>query len=222
MVKIAPSILTADLSNLEKQIGFLEEGGADYIHIDVMDGSFVPNITFGPVMVRTIKKLTSIPLDVHLMIVNPEKYIEEFIESGASYLTIHQEASMHLHRAVTQIKSLGAKAGVSLNPSTPLNSIEEILEITDMILIMSVNPGFGGQSFIDSSINKISRLKEMINKKGYKTLIEVDGGIKLENVEKAVTAGTDILVIGNSIFGSTDIPSITKIFKSRANFNKQI
>jgi ribulose-phosphate 3-epimerase len=222
MVKIAPSILTADLANLEKQIRYLEEGGADLIHIDVMDGSFVPNITFGPLIVRTIKKLTNIPLDVHLMIVNPEKYIEEFIESGSAYLTIHQEATKHLHRAVTQIKNLGAKAGVSLNPSTPLNSIEEILEITDLVLIMSVNPGFGGQSFIENSLKKISRLKNIINLNSYQTLIEVDGGINLENVERVVKAGTDILVIGNSIFGSTDIPSITKIFKSRANFDKII
>jgi len=220
MAKIAPSILTADLSNLERQIRYLEEGGADFIHIDVMDGSFVPNITFGPLMVKTIKKLTNIPLDVHLMIVNPEKYIEEFIKSGADYLTIHQEASVHLHRAITLIQSLGAKAGVSLNPSTPLSSIEEILEITDMVLIMSVNPGFGGQSFIESSLGKISRLKEIIVKNRYKTLIEVDGGINLENVQKAVRAGTDILVIGNSIFSSTDIPSITKIFKSRINYDK--
>jgi ribulose-phosphate 3-epimerase len=220
MVKIAPSILTADLANLENQIRYLELGGADLIHIDVMDGSFVPNITFGPIMVRTIKKLTNIPLDVHLMIVNPEKYIEEFIDSGASYLTIHQEASIHLDRAVTQIKNKGAKAGVSLNPSTPLNTVEEILEITDMILIMSVNPGFGGQTFINNSLKKISKLKNIISSNGYHTLIEVDGGINLENVEKAVKVGADVLVIGNSIFGSTDIPSITKIFKSRANFNK--
>lgn len=220
MVKIAPSILTADLSNLERQIRFLEEGGADFIHLDIMDGSFVPNITFGPLIVKTIHKLTNIPLDVHLMIVNPDKYLNEFIDAGASYLTVHQEASLHLHRTVTEIKRLGAKAGVSLNPSTPLSSIEEILNEIDMVLIMSVNPGFGGQSFIDSSLGKLSRLKEMIKKQNSSSLIEVDGGINLENVEKVVKSGADILVIGNSIFSSTDIPSITKIFKSRSNFHK--
>ncbi len=221
MVKIAPSILTADLSNIEKQIRFLEDGGADLIHVDVMDGSFVPNITFGPVIVKTIHKITNIPLDVHLMIVNPDKYIEEFVSAGAGYITIHQEASLHLHRTISIIKNLGAKAGVALNPSTPLSSIEEIIQDIDLALIMSVNPGFGGQVFIESSLNKISRLKSLIKDKESHALIEVDGGINLQNVEKAVKAGTDILVIGNSIFGSTDIPSITKIFKSRANFDNQ-
>lgn len=220
MVKIAPSILTADLSNLEKQIRFLEEGNADLIHIDVMDGSFVPNITFGPLLVKTIQKITNIPLDVHLMIVNPEKYVEQFIDSGASYLTIHQEATLHLHRTVEMIKKLGAKAGVSLNPSTSLSTLDEILPYLDLVLIMSVNPGFGGQTFIESSLQKIARLKKIISSNKLNTLIEVDGGINLENVEKVVKAGTDILVIGNSIFSSTDIPSITKIFKSRANFDK--
>ncbi|HEY9188267.1 MAG TPA: ribulose-phosphate 3-epimerase [Bacteroidota bacterium] len=220
MVKIAPSILTADLSNLEKQIRFLEEGNADLIHIDVMDGSFVPNITFGPLLVKTIQKITNIPLDVHLMIINPEKYVEQFIDSGASYLTIHQEATLHLHRTIEMIKKLGAKAGVSLNPATSLSTLDEILQYLDLVLIMSVNPGFGGQTFIESSLQKISRLKKMISSNKLNTLIEVDGGINLENVEKVVKAGTDILVIGNSIFSSTDIPSITKIFKSRANFDK--
>lgn len=220
MVKIAPSILTADLSNLEKQIRFLEEGNADLIHIDVMDGSFVPNITFGPLLVKTIQKITNIPLDVHLMIVNPEKYVEQFIDSGASYLTIHQEATLHLHRTVEMIKKLGAKAGVSLNPATSLSTLDEILPYLDLVLIMSVNPGFGGQTFIESSLQKIARLKKIISSNKLNTLIEVDGGINLENVEKVVKAGTDILVIGNSIFSSTDIPSITKIFKSRANFDK--
>lgn len=219
MVKIAPSILTADLSNIEKQIRYLEEGNADLIHIDVMDGSFVPNITFGPLLVKTIHKITNIPLDVHLMIVNPEKYIEEFIQAGANYLTIHQEACIHLHRTIDQIKKLGAKAGVSLNPSTSLSTLDEILPDVDFVLLMSVNPGFGGQSFIESSLNKISKLKNTIKTQKLNTLIEVDGGINLENVEKVVKAGTDILVIGNSIFSSTDIPSITKIFKSRANFD---
>jgi ribulose-phosphate 3-epimerase len=217
MIKIAPSILTADLVDLRKEIKFLEVGEADFIHIDVMDGSFVPNISFGMPLVRAIKKHTTIPLDVHLMIVNPEKHTQEFIEAGASYLTIHQEATIHLHRNLTQIKKLGAKAAVSINPSTPLQSIEEVIEVCDMVLIMSVNPGFGGQTFIESSLNKIERLKEMILKKGYKTLIEVDGGINLDNAKKVIEAGADILVVGNAIFSSSDIPKTINRFRLVGN-----
>ena len=213
MIKIAPSILTADLANLQKEIKSLEMGEADLIHIDVMDGSFVPNISFGMPIVRAIKKHTTIPLDVHLMIVNPEKYIQEFIEVGANYLTIHEEATIHLHRNLIQIKKLGTKAAVSINPSTPLQSIEEVIEVCDMVLIMSVNPGFGGQTFIESSLNKIERLKEMILKKGCNTLIEVDGGINLDNAKKIAQAGADILVVGNAIFSTADIQQTIKLFK---------
>ena len=214
MIKIAPSILTADLFDLRKEIKSLEMAETDMIHIDVMDGSFVPNISFGMPLVRAINKHTSIfPLDVHLMIINPEKYIQEFIEAGASYLTIHQEATIHLNRNLTQIKKLGAKAAVAINPSTPLQSIEEVIDICDMVLIMSVNPGFGGQTFIESSLNKIERLKEMILKKGYNTLIEVDGGINLENAKRVVQAGADILVVGNAIFSSSNIQETIKLFK---------
>jgi ribulose-phosphate 3-epimerase len=217
MVKISPSILTADLSNIEKQIRLLEEGGSDFIHLDVMDGHFVPNITFGPMMVKTIKRLTKIPLDVHLMISNPDKYIEKFIEAGADYLTIHQEATIHLDRSINFIKNLGVKAGVSLNPSTPVDLLDDVLRIVDMVLIMSVNPGFGGQKFIENSLKKISRLKEKIEKVKPDTLIEVDGGININNVSFIVNHGANVLVIGNSIFESGNVPEAVKLFKNKVN-----
>jgi ribulose-phosphate 3-epimerase len=217
MIKISPSILTADLSNIEKQIRFLEEGGSDFIHLDVMDGHFVPNITFGPMMVKTIKRLTKIPLDVHLMISNPDKYIEKFIEAGADYLTIHQEATIHLDRSINFIKNLGVKAGVSLNPSTPVDLLDDVLNIVDMVLIMSVNPGFGGQKFIENSLQKISRLKEKIDKIKPDILIEVDGGININNVNAIVNHGANVLVIGNSIFESGNVPEAVKLFKNKVN-----
>ena len=220
MIKIAPSILTANLVDLKKEINLLERAEVDLIHIDVMDGTFVPNISFGMPVVKAIKNQTSIPLDVHLMIINPERYTQEFIEAGANYITIHQEATIHLHRNLTHIKKLGAKAAVSINPSTPLQSIEEVIEICDMILIMSVNPGFGGQTFIESSLSKIQRLKEIILKNGYDTLIEVDGGINFDNTKKIVQSGADILVIGNSIFSSPDIITTINLFKAYANLKQ--
>jgi ribulose-phosphate 3-epimerase len=217
MIKIAPSILTADLSNLEKQIRFLELGEADFIHLDIMDGHFVPNITFGPMMVKTIRRLTKIPLDVHLMITEPEKYIEKFVEAGADFLTIHQEATIHLYRSVNFIKSLGVKAGVSINPSTPVSLLEDVLDETDMVLIMSVNPGFGGQKFIDHSLQRISQIREKIDERKINVLIEVDGGINQDNVIKIVKHGANVLVIGNSIFDSSDIPKAVKEFKKIVN-----
>jgi ribulose-phosphate 3-epimerase len=217
MVRISPSILTADLSNIEKQIHLLEEGQSDFIHLDVMDGHFVPNITFGPMMVKTIKGLTKIPLDVHLMISDPDKYIEKFIEAGADYLTIHQEATIHLDRSVNFIKSMGVKAGVSLNPSTPVDLLDEVLYNVDMILIMSVNPGFGGQKFIKNSLAKISKVREKVNLLKLNALIEVDGGINMDNVRSIVDHGANVLVIGNSIFDSKDIPGAVKLFKNKVN-----
>jgi len=201
---IAPSILSADFGRLAEEIKLTEESGVDMIHIDVMDGVYVPNITVGPLIVEAVKKVTRLPLDVHLMIVNPEKYIEDFIKAGANILTVHLEASRHLHRTVWQIKERGIKAGVSLNPATPLNSVEEIIQDIDLLLIMSVNPGFGGQQFILSSIDKINRAKKMILSRGSKALLEVDGGVKLENVKDIVNAGADILVIGSAFFGERD------------------
>ncbi|MEN2994415.1 MAG: ribulose-phosphate 3-epimerase [Thermodesulfovibrio sp.] len=204
MTLIAPSILSADFGRLAEEIKLAEQAGADMIHIDVMDGIFVPNITVGPLVVDAVKKTTTLPLDVHLMIVNPEKYIEDFVKAGADILTVHVEACTHLHRIVWQIKEYGIRAGVSLNPATSINSIEEIINDVDLILVMSVNPGFGGQKFIPSSIDKIKRIKKMILSREISTLIEVDGGVKLENAKKIVQAGADILVMGSEFFGQSD------------------
>jgi ribulose-phosphate 3-epimerase len=201
--KIAPSLLSADFSKLQEQITLMEEGGADLHHVDVMDGHFVPNITFGPFIVKAIKKCSNIPLDVHLMIENPEKYVEDFVKAGADYLTVHVEATKHIHRLLQQIRATGAKVGVSLNPGTPLSSIEEILDDVDMILIMSVNPGFGGQSFIPQSLNKIRRLRKMLSDRGLDHVeIEIDGGVKLENIAEVAAAGVDIFVSGSGIYNA--------------------
>ncbi|MCD4793167.1 MAG: ribulose-phosphate 3-epimerase [Bacteroidales bacterium] len=205
MKKIAPSLLSANFSNLEKDIKMVESGGAHLLHIDVMDGHFVPNITIGPVVVEAINEVASIPLDVHLMIEDPEYYVDAFIDAGADYLTVHVEAAPHLHRVIQKIKSRGIKAGVSLNPHTPLSSIENILQDIDLVLIMSVNPGFGGQSFIPNSLEKIKKLKQMlVENDALHIEIEVDGGIKLENIKAAADAGCDIFVSGSSIFKADD------------------
>ena len=199
--KIAPSLLSADFSNLERDIKMLEQGGAHVLHLDVMDGHFVPNITFGPFVVKAINKVATIPLDVHLMIENPGDYIDAFIDSGADYLTVHVEATPHVHRVLQKIKARGVKAGVSLNPHTPLSSIEEILDDIDLILIMSVNPGFGGQSFIPNTLDKLKRLREMLKEKNATHIeVEVDGGIKLDNIKEVADAGCDIFVSGSGIF----------------------
>ena len=204
MVLIAPSILSADFGRLAEEIKLAEEAGADLIHIDVMDGLFVPNITVGPLIVEAVKKVSTVPLDVHLMIVNPEKYINDFIKAGADILTVHVEASVHLHRTIGNIKEKGAKAGVSLNPATTLHTIEEIVNDIDLLLIMSVNPGFGGQSFIPYSIEKIKKARNLIENRNKKVLIEVDGGIKLDNSSTVVKAGADILIMGSEFFGQKD------------------
>jgi len=204
VVLIAPSILSADFGRLAEEIKLAEEAGADLIHIDVMDGLFVPNITVGPLIVEAVKKVSTVPLDVHLMIVNPEKYINDFIKAGADILTVHVEASVHLHRTIGNIKEKGAKAGVSLNPATTLHTIEEIVNDIDLLLIMSVNPGFGGQSFIPYSIEKIKKARNLIENRNKKVLIEVDGGIKLDNSSTVVKAGADILIMGSEFFGQKD------------------
>ncbi|MGB9822069.1 ribulose-phosphate 3-epimerase [Thermodesulfovibrio sp.] len=201
MVLIAPSILSADFGRLDEEIKLAEEAGVDMIHIDVMDGHFVPNITIGPLVVEAARKATNLPLDVHLMITNPEKYISDFVKAGAQYLTVHVEACVHLHRTVWQIKEQGIKAGVSLNPATSLTTVEEILQDIDLLLIMSVNPGFGGQNFIPFCIDKIKKAKSMILNKFSNALIEVDGGVKLENAREITEAGADILVMGSAFFG---------------------
>ncbi|MGC8796703.1 ribulose-phosphate 3-epimerase [Thermodesulfovibrio sp. 3462-1] len=201
MVLIAPSILSADFGRLDEEIKLAEEAGVDMIHIDVMDGHFVPNITIGPLVVEAARKATNLPLDVHLMITNPEKYISDFVKAGAQYLTVHVEACVHLHRTVWQIKEQGIKAGVSLNPATSLTTVEEILQDIDLLLIMSVNPGFGGQNFIPFCIDKIKKAKSMILNKFSNALVEVDGGVKLENAREITEAGADILVMGSAFFG---------------------
>jgi ribulose-phosphate 3-epimerase len=201
---VAPSILTADFSNLEKVIQMLNSSNADYIHIDVMDGVFVPNITFGFQLIKSIKKLSLKPLDVHLMIVQPERYFTEFHDAGADLICFHYEASIHLHRSIQLVKELGIKVGVALNPHSPVNVLEDVLHELDMVLLMTVNPGYGGQKFIENSYSKIQRLKNMISEKQLKTLIEVDGGVDLKNASKLVASGVDILVAGNTIFASND------------------
>lgn len=204
MKKIAPSILSADFSRLGEEILLVEEAGADLIHIDVMDGHFVPNITIGPAIVYSLRKVTDLPFDVHLMIENPERFIEAFAEAGSDIITVHVEAADHLHRTVALIKERGLKAGVSLNPATPLSRIEQVIEDVDMLLVMTVNPGFGGQKFIENMLPKIKKAREMISSIAPGVLLEVDGGVTLDNIKPIADAGTDIFVGGSSVFGSAD------------------
>jgi ribulose-phosphate 3-epimerase len=204
MAIVAPSFLSANFLNLEADCKMINESEADWFHLDVMDGRFVPNITFGPMIVEFIRKTTTKVCDVHLMIVEPEKYVEDFKKAGADMLTVHEECCVHLHRNIQQIKSLGMQAGVALNPHTPVESLKEVLDDIDMVLIMSVNPGFGGQKFIPNTLNKIRTLRHMINERGLSTKIEIDGGITLENAHAIVKAGADVLVAGNTVFKSKD------------------
>ncbi len=204
-IKVAPSILSADFSRLGDEIRAVEAAGADIIHVDVMDGHFVPNITIGPMIVEAVRKVTKLPLDVHLMITNPELYIADFARAGADYITVHVETAFHLHRLVQSIREhKSVKAAVSLNPATPLASLDYILEDIDMVLIMSVNPGFGGQAFIPSALGKIRELRARIDKLGLKTEIEVDGGVKPDNAAGIIKAGATILVAGSAVFGASD------------------
>lgn len=200
MVKIAPSILSADFSRLGEEITAVEKGGADYIHIDVMDGHFVPNITIGPLIVEAIRPITKLPLDVHLMIENPDQYIEAFAKAGADYITVHVEACLHLHRTIQNIKSYGIKAGVVLNPATPVESIQHIIRDIDMVLLMSVNPGFGGQKFIPEVLPKIRKVKAMAEEKGIDLEIEIDGGVNSETAKLCMEAGANVLVAGSAIY----------------------
>lgn len=207
-IKIAPSILSADFSRLGDEIRSVEAAGADLIHVDVMDGHFVPNITIGPLVVEACRKVTKLPLDVHLMIENPERYIPEFAKAGADYLTVHVEAATHLHRLVQNIREHGnVKAGVSLNPATPLEALDYILGDIDLVLIMSVNPGFGGQAFIPSQLDKIRSLRQRIDSRKLSAVIEVDGGVKADNAAGIAAAGADILVAGSAVFGAKDYRS---------------
>ncbi|MGE5497490.1 MAG: ribulose-phosphate 3-epimerase [Syntrophothermus sp.] len=217
MKLIAPSVLASDFSNLLPQIRSAEIGGADWLHCDVMDGHFVPNITFGPFIVKALKKVSALPLDCHLMIENPDNFIKEFAASGADVITVHQEAVVHLNRTVQHIKEQGVKAGVSVNPSTPVSSLFEIAEYIDLVLIMSVNPGFGGQKFIESSLRKIRELAEFRYKAGLDFLIEVDGGIDKTNIERVSDAGCDVFVAGTSIFRAENISAAAAELKNLVN-----
>jgi len=217
MVLIAPSILSADLLKLEEQVRRVAENGADFIHIDVMDGHFVPNLTFGPNMVKTIKRIVDIPLDVHLMISNPDLYIDDYVEAGADILTVHQEACTHLHRTIQNIHQHGIKAGVSLNPATSLSTIEDVLEDMDLLLIMTVNPGFGGQKFIRQGLNKIARARRMIQEVGRDIYLEVDGGVNPETAAEVARSGANVLVAGSAIFRAPDIVQAMNAIRQSAN-----
>lgn len=204
MALIAPSMLSADFLNLQRDIEMVNNSEADWFHLDVMDGRFVPNISYGMPIIAQMKKAAKKTFDVHLMIVEPEKYFEDFKKAGADYLTVHYEVSTHLHRSIYAIKALGMKAGVSLNPHTPVSMLQDVIADIDLVLIMSINPGFGGQKFLPMAYDKIRRLKQMINEAGSDTLIEVDGGVTLDNAGELIAAGTDVLVAGNTVFSSPD------------------
>ncbi len=215
MIKLAPSILSADFANLLSDVKKVEEAGCDLLHIDVMDGHFVPNITLGPMIIESLKGKTTLPFDVHLMIEQPDQYIPDFVKAGAQIISVHSEACIHLHRTIQLIKQQGVKACVALNPATPLTAIENVLQDLDMVLIMTVNPGFGGQAFIEAMIPKIKSLREEITRRGLKVDIQVDGGIKPDNIHLVTQAGANIIVAGSAIFNSECIPdTVTKMRKN--------
>ncbi len=215
MKVIAPSILSADFSRLGDEIKAVESAGADWIHADIMDGHFVPNITFGPMIVESVRRVTSLPIDVHLMIENPNDYIPTFAEAGASLISVQAEASIHLNRSVQLIRECGARPGVVLNPSTPVQTLEWIIDHVDYVLIMSVNPGFGGQAFIKNSLAKVRALRQLIRQKNLKTLIEIDGGVNEETITDIAAAGVDVFVAGSAIFGSRDYQTTISAFRQK-------
>lgn len=213
MTKIAPSLLSADFANLKEEIFKIEKGGADYVHLDVMDGIYVPNITFGPPVIKKLRVVTKLPFDVHLMIHKPERYIKDFVDAGADLITVHEEATTHLHRTIQEIKSYGIMAGVSLNPATPIENIEYVLDDIDLVLLMTVNPGFGGQSFIKSMDSKIKKMRRIIDERKLNIILQVDGGVKLDNAKRIMDLGADLLVVGSDIFGAEDVERRTREFK---------
>ena len=215
MKVIAPSILSADFSRLGDEIKAVESAGADWIHADIMDGHFVPNITFGPMIVESVRRVTSLPIDVHLMIENPNDYIPAFAKAGASLISVQAEASIHLNRSVQLIRECGARPGVVLNPSTPVQTLEWIIDHVDYVLIMSVNPGFGGQAFIKNSLGKVRALRQLIQQKNLKTLIEIDGGVNEETITDIAAAGVDVFVAGSAIFGSRDYQTTINAFRQK-------
>ncbi|HKK00941.1 MAG TPA: ribulose-phosphate 3-epimerase [Desulfuromonadales bacterium] len=216
MIQIAPSILSADFARLGEEIAAIEAGGADYVHVDVMDGHFVPNLTIGPPVVAAVRRVTALPLDVHLMIEEPDRYIPDFAEAGADLITVHQEACRHLHRTVQLIHSLGKKAGVSINPATPVETLDVILAEVDLVLVMTVNPGFGGQSFISSCLPKISALRQEIDRRRLSVALEVDGGVKTDNIGEIAAAGAEIFVAGSAVFNSADYSWTIRALRERA------
>lgn len=216
MIKIAPSILSADFARLGEEVQAVAKAGADYIHVDVMDGHFVPNLTIGPLVVAAVRKVTDLPLDVHLMIENPDRYITDFARAGADLITVHQEAVPHLHRTVQLIRSLGKKAGVSINPATSITTLDVILDDLDLVLVMTVNPGFGGQGFIDSGLAKIAALRHEIDRRGLPVELEVDGGVKTDNIGRIAAAGADVFVAGSAVFGSKDYVATISELRRRA------
>lgn len=213
MNKLSPSILSADFSKLGEDIKLIEDGGADYVHIDVMDGHFVPNITIGPNVVKSLRKVTELTFDVHLMIENPDDYIEDFYNAGADIITVHQEASLHLHRTIQKIKSFGLKAGVSVNPATPVSLLKDIIRDVDMVLIMSVNPGFGGQCLIKNVKYKFDELNQMIKEYNLNIDVEIDGGVTADNLEEVLSWGANVIVVGSAIYRASDVVAETKKFK---------
>lgn len=223
MIKLAPSILSADFAKLLEDVRKVESAGCEYLHIDVMDGHFVPNITLGPLVVKSLKKENiNMVFDAHLMIENPDQYIEEFVKAGCDIITVHQEACVHLHRTIQNIKSHGIKAGVVLNPATPVDTIKHVLPDLDMVLLMSVNPGFGGQSFIPCVLDKIKELKAITDSQGLNIDIEVDGGISPKNVAEVVQAGANVIVAGSAIFGSDDIQETVNLFRKNASLEELV
>ncbi len=219
MRKLSASILSADFGRLAEEISRAEAAGVDWIHVDVMDGHFVPNITIGPPVVKAIRRVTKLPLDVHLMIEKPERYLEDFVAAGADWLGIHAEATFHLERQLRRIRELGAKASVSLNPATPLDTLEYVLDAVDMVLLMTVNPGFSGQNFIRATLPKIRRLREKIDRQGLNVLLQVDGGVQLDTVDELVDAGVDVFVSGSGIFNKNDI--LDNVRQLREHLNRK-
>ena len=213
---IAPSILSADFSRLGEEVRAVEAAGADVIHVDVMDGHFVPNITIGPLVVKAVRAVTSLPVDVHLMITNPDRYLQDFIDAGADWVTVHVEACVHLHRTLTYIRSQGKKAGAVLNPATSLSTLDYVLEEVDLVMLMSVNPGFGGQSFIESTQAKTARLRQMLDAVNPSAGIEIDGGVSPATIGRIASAGANIFVAGSAIYGQNDYPSVIRAMKEQA------